>query len=54
MEIKQNWEKKLIIEARKLVRHKGGSINFCVINENKYFKIIIKAGQWWYFKENLN
>ena len=48
--IKEDWEKKLIQEARKLVRHGWGEMRFLAKKEEGYTRIIINAGKGWMFK----
>ena len=50
MTIKEDWEKKLIQEARKLAKHGWGEMRFLAKKEEGYTRIIINAGKGWMYK----
>jgi len=50
VEIRQDWEKKLIQEARKLTKHGWGEMGFLAYrNEKGNTRVNIKAGKGWIF-----
>ena len=50
MNIKEDWEKKLIQEARKISKHGWGEMGFLAFkNEKGIQKIIIKSGKHYKF-----